>query len=169
MRSRRTTEHSGIAGRRAATRPACAVAQPLLSRIVNRVAALHPSLFARFGPYAATDYLIDPVELPFAIYLRPHPGALVFCAVPRNALPAAGAAIRGRFLLLLQLLDSDEDGDSALFSRGLEISGITEAVVRIRNALDDIEGSAAEEAAAMPSGRAILARLMRIYPVHGQT
>jgi len=47
----------------------------------------------------------------------------------------------------------------------LEITGDTEAVVRLRNALDDVDGSIAEETAAMfgPPGRAILARLRRKY------
>ena len=132
---------------------------------MRRVAARHSSLFARLGPHQGTDFVIDPVELPFALHLRPDPQALLFRAVPRDALPEAGATIRGRFLMLLELLDSEEDGDAAFFSRALEITGDTEAVVRLRNALDDVDGSIAEETAAMfgPPGRAILARLRRKY------
>ncbi len=149
----------------AAQRLACLAVQPLLSRVASRIAARHPSLFARLGPHQTTDFLIDPVELPFALHLRPDPQALLFRAVPRDAAPHAGATIRGPFLLLLELVDSEEDGDAAFFSRDLEISGDTEAVVRLRNALDDIEGSIAEETADMfgPVGRAILARLRRSY------
>lgn len=148
-----------------AARLACLVVQPILSRVVKRIAARHASLFARLGPHQTTDFLIDPVELPFALHLRPDPRALVFRAVPRDAAPRAGAVIRGRFLLLLELIDAEEDGDAAFFSRDLEISGDTEAVVRLRNALDDVEGSIAEETAAMfgAPGRAILARLRRAY------
>ncbi|MCV2865118.1 ubiquinone anaerobic biosynthesis accessory factor UbiT [Albidovulum sediminicola] len=147
------------------SRLACAAVQPILSRVVRRVAARHPSLFARLGPHQSTDFLIDPIELPFALHLRPDPKALVFRAVPRDAAPKAGAVIRGRFLLLLELMDSEEDGDAAFFSRDLEVAGDTEAVVRLRNALDDVDGSIAEEAAAMfgPPGKAILARLRRAY------
>ena len=146
-----------------AARLAATLVQPLLSRIVHRVARAHPALFDRLGPHQSTDFIIDPVELPFALHLRPDPAALVFRAVPRDRLPPAGAVIRGRFLLLLQLLDADEDGDAAFFSRDLTITGNTEAVVRLRNALDDMDGSVAEEAAAMfgPPGRAILSHLRR--------
>lgn len=153
-------------GKVAVSRFACVLAQPLLSRVVRRIANRHPSLFARLGPHQTTDFLIDPLELPFALHLRPDPQALVFRAVPRDAAPRAGAVIRGRFLLLLELLDSEEDGDAAFFSRDLDVSGDTEAVVRLRNALDDIDGSIAEETAGMfgPPGRAILARLRRAYP-----
>ena len=89
----------------------------------------------------------------------------MFRAVPRDAAPHTGAAIRGRFLLLLELVDAEQDGDAAFFSRDLEVSGDTEAVVRLRNALDDIDGSLAEETAAMfgAPGRAMLARLRRAY------
>lgn len=143
----------------------CAAVQPILARVVRRIAAGHPSLFARLGPHQHTDFLIDPVELPFALHLRPDPQALVFRAVPRDAAPRAGATIRGRFLLLLELVDSEIDGDAAFFARDLEVSGDTEAVVRLRNALDDVDGSIAEETAAMfgAPGRAILARLRRSY------
>lgn len=153
-------------GRAAVSRLACALVQPLLSRVVRRIADRHPSLFARLGPHQSTDFLIDPVELPFALHLRPDPQALVFRAVPRDAAPLAGATIRGRFMLLLELVDSEEDGDAAFFSRELEVSGDTEAVVRLRNALDDVDGSIAEETADMfgAAGRAILARLRRSYP-----
>ncbi len=152
-------------GQGAIARLSCVLVQPLLSRVVQRIAARHPSLFHRLGPHQGTDFLIDPVELPFALHLRPDPQALVLRAVPRDAVPAAGAVIRGRFLLLLELLDSEEDGDAAFFSRDLDVTGDTEAVVRLRNALDDVDGSIAEETAEMfgRPGRAILARLRRSY------
>ncbi len=152
-------------GESVVARLSCLAVQPILTRIVRRIATRHPSLFARLGPHQATDFLIDPQELPFALHLRPDPQALLLRAVPRGAAPRAGATIRGRFLLLLELIDAEQDGDAAFFSRDLEVSGDTEAVVRLRNALDDMDGSLAEETAAMfgPPGRAILARLRRTY------
>ncbi|WP_170381839.1 ubiquinone anaerobic biosynthesis accessory factor UbiT [Ruegeria atlantica] len=155
-----------LPGQRPVARLSAAIVQPVLSRVVRRVAKSHPSLFARLGPHQKTDYIIDPVELPFALHLRPDPQALIFRAVPRDLAPVAGAAIRGRFMLLLELVDSEEDGDAAFFSRDLEVTGDTEAVVRLRNALDDVDGSIAEETANMfgAPGRAILARLRRSYP-----
>ncbi|MFV0491966.1 MAG: SCP2 domain-containing protein, partial [Pseudorhodobacter sp.] len=128
-------------------RIACKLVQPLLTRTVNRIAGNHASLFARLGPYRDADFLIDPVELPFALHLRPDPDALIFRAVPRDKAPPVTATIRGNFMLLLQLVDADEDGDAAFFSRDLIVTGDTEAVVRLRNALDDVDGSIAEETA----------------------
>lgn len=163
--SSNTVYPTRLPGSGVVARLACGVVQPILARIVRRIAARHPTLFARLGPHQGTDFLIDPVDMPFALHLRPDPEALVFRAVPRDAAPQAGATIRGRFMLLLELVDSEEDGDAAFFSRDLEVTGETEAVVRLRNALDDVDGSIAEEAAAMfgPPGRAILERLRRAY------
>ncbi len=159
LRPVRAPASAGIAGL------ACAVAQPFLSRVVSRIAARHPSLFARLGPHQSSSFLIDPVELPFALLLRPLAQGPVLRAVPRQAAPPVTAKIRGRFLLLLELIDAEEDGDAAFFSRDLEVSGDTEAVVRLRNALDDVDGSIAAEAASIfgAPGRAILARLRVAY------
>lgn len=92
---------AGWPGERAVARLACAMVQPLLTRVVRRIASAHPSLFARLAGHRTTDFLIDPLDLPFALHLRPDPDAPVFRAVPRDAAPEAGAVIRGRFLLLL--------------------------------------------------------------------
>lgn len=145
------------------TAPLRALLQPLLRRVVGRIATRHPEIFARVSPYQRADFLIVPDELPFALHLRPNPEAPLFRAVPRHPLPPHDARIEGPFLLLLNLVDGESDGDAAFFSRELSISGNTEAVVSLRNALDDVDGSVAQEAADLfgPPGRAILAALRK--------
>jgi len=137
--------------------------QPLLGRIVRRIATRHPEIFDRLGPHRLTDFVIDPVDIPFALHLRPDPDAPVLRAVSRRDLPTHKAHISGRFLTLLQLVDADADGDALFFSRDLVITGNTEAVVTLRNALDDVDGSIAEDVAAMfgPPGRYALRALRR--------
>lgn len=137
--------------------------QPVLSRIVRRVAADTPSVFNRLGPHCHTRYVIDPVNLPFVLELLPDPEKPSLRACPSNAVPVHDARISGKFLDLLQLIDCDQDGDAMFFSRGLDISGDTEAVVSLRNALDDLDGSLAVRVADMfgPPGRMILATLRR--------
>lgn len=137
--------------------------QPVLRRVVRRIAANHPDMFARIAPYQKADFLIVAKELPFALHLRPDPDAPVMRAVPKSPLPPCDALIEGPFLLLLNLVDSESDGDAAFFSRDLTISGNTEAVVSLRNALDDVEGSIAQETADLfgPPGRAVLGLLRR--------
>ncbi len=139
----------------------CAALRPILDRVVRRIAERHPGMFTRIAPYETADFVIVPTEFPFALHLRPDPAAPLLRAVPKDRLPPHQARIEGRFLLLLKLVDGESDGDAAFFSRDLTISGNTEAVVSLRNALDDVDGSIAQETADLfgPPGRAILAFL----------
>lgn len=141
----------------------CAALRPILDRVVRRIARHHPDMFARIAPYQTADFVIVPAELPFALHLRPDPEAPLLRAVPHDRLPEHDARIEGRFLLLLELVDGESDGDAAFFSRDLTISGNTEAVVSLRNALDDVDGSIAQETADLfgPPGRAVLGMLRR--------
>ncbi|SDJ42456.1 ubiquinone anaerobic biosynthesis accessory factor UbiT [Aliiruegeria lutimaris] len=135
--------------------------QPILYRIVRRVAEKHPGLFERLGKHQRSNFVIELTDLPLALHLRPFPPSLILRAVRKDRLPKHEAHIAGDFRTLLGLLDAEVDGDAIFFSRDLVISGDTEAVVTLRNALDDVEGSIAEDVAEMfgAAGRMALARL----------
>lgn len=123
--------------------------QPLLGRIVRRIGTSYPDMFERLGPHKTASFLIDPINLPFVLLLRPNPENLGLRAHSRAANPPHDASISGKFLNLLQLIDGELDGDALFFSRDLVISGNTEAIVCLRNALDDVDGSVAEMVAEM--------------------
>lgn len=144
--------------------------QPVLRRVVRRVADLHPSLFDRLGPHRTARFVIDVGGLPFLLMLVPDPENLQFRAVSRRSAPPCEARISGRFFDLLGLVDGASDGDALFFSRDLDISGNTEAVVCLRNALDDVEGSIAEDVAGLfgAPGRAALAALRRAGDRRGE-
>lgn len=135
--------------------------QPVLGRIVRRIAARHPSIFDRLGDCRTATFVIDPRDMPFVLILRPDPRRPQLYSARRDALPDHRACISGDFLTLLELVDADADGDALFFSRDLVVTGDTEAVVRLRNALDDVEGSIAGDAAALfgPPGQFLLSRL----------
>jgi len=137
--------------------------QPVLKRIVRCIGAENPDMLNRLGPHTQARFLIDPINLPFTLLLQPDPTNLSLTAHSRAAIPDFDACISGKFLNLLQLLDSDIDGDALFFSRDLIITGNTEAVVCLRNALDDVDGSIAQMVADMfgPIGRGALSRLRR--------
>lgn len=137
--------------------------QPVLKKIVQRIAFANPDMFDRLGPHRQAAFLIDPTNLPFTLLLCPDPENLSFRAMPRHNAPPHDARIAGKFLNLLQLLDGDMDGDALFFSRDLDISGNTEAVVCLRNALDDVDGSVPQMVANMfgPLGRVALSGLRR--------
>ena len=143
--------------------PPLFVIQPVLRRIVKRIATDNPDMFGRLGPHYKAHFLIDPVNFPFVLALHPDPDNLLLVACQRNNIPPHDAKISGKFLDLLMLVDGELDGDALFFSRELTITGNTEAVVCLRNALEDIEGSIAEDVAGMfgPPGRLALGALRR--------
>ncbi len=138
--------------------------QPVLKHIVTSIAKYRPELFARLGPHKNTVFLIDPINLPFILRLHPDPQKPSLTAHRRRENQAGGARIAGSFLTLLNMIDGKLDGDALFFSRALIVEGDTEAIVCLRNALDDIEGSIIRDIAKLfgPPGRAFLEILNKI-------
>jgi len=138
--------------------------QPALRRVVTHVARTQPHLFERLGPHRAARFVIEPIDLPFGLYLEPNPNAPLLRAFSRGATPAHDARIAGRFMRLFRMIESDEDGDAMFFSRDLAVSGDTEAVVSLRNAIDNLDLPLADCAANVygAPGRAALAIVRRI-------
>lgn len=123
--------------------------QPLMRKMSSHIADKHPHLFSRLGSHTDKRFLINPTNMPFVILLRPDPNALSMMAYRNKNDVEYDASITGSFVNLLRLMDSELDGDSLFFNRDLKVDGDTEAVVRLRNALDDIEGSVASDLADM--------------------
>lgn len=119
-----------------------ALLQPILNRIATHVARSRPELFDRLGAHAGKRFLIDPIDFPFVLVLTPEPDLPRLTAHRRHERPSHHAVIAGTFMNLLDMIDGTLDGDAMFFARDLQISGDTEAVVALRNALDDFEGSA---------------------------
>ena len=119
-----------------------ALLQPIFNRIATHVAEERPELFNRLGGHVGKRFLIDPTDLPFVLLLTPEPERPQLTAHRRSERPAHDAGIAGSFFNLLDLIDGSLDGDALFFSRDLRVSGDTGAVVALRNALDDFDGSA---------------------------
>ena len=122
--------------------------RPFLRRIVRRVMRRHPNLFNRLGGSAGKMILVNPVNMPVVFLLEPcreNPRVTAF----RHADDLQyDASVTGSLLTLLRMVDGRIDGDAVFFTRDLVIDGDTEAVVALRNALDDVEGSVADDIAA---------------------
>ncbi len=152
-------------GRGAFSRPSpLALLQPALRRVVAHVARRHPDVFERLGIHRAARFVIDPTDLPFVLYLEPNPRAPILRAYARAAAPAHDARIAARFARLMRMIDSDQDGDAMFFARDLAVSGDTEAVVSLRNAIDNLEVKLADAAASAygAPGRFTLALVRRV-------
>ncbi len=138
--------------------------QPLLKRIVRRISGKYPSLFQRLGPHTDKSFLIDPVNMPFVLVLQPNPERPRLRAYRSAEHLRCEASISGTFLTLLDMVDGRIDGDAIFFTRDLKIEGDTEAIVSLRNALDNIDGSLADEIADIygGAGRLMLKAVRRL-------
>jgi predicted lipid carrier protein YhbT len=119
--------------------------QAILDRLARGVARRQPALFDRLGPHAASTYLIDPVNLPVVLVLKPKPERPELSCHWRGTLPDHDCRIAGSFATLLALIDGRRDGDALFFSRDLTVEGDIDAVVTLRNALDDLDVTLVED------------------------
>ena len=102
--------------------------------LFNGVLKAHPDLFERLGDYRGTRYGFSPTDLPLHFIVVP---ATRMLTVSRGAPPPAEARIEGPLALLLGLLEGRCDADALFFSRDLAVTGDMEAMLALRNALDD--------------------------------
>ena len=112
---------------------------PALTRSLRALARRRPGLFDRLGEFAAERFFIDPVDLGFAFVVVPDGERATVRATDKNAGVECSVVIRGPILTLLALLDGTQDGDALFFNRVISISGRTEAVLALRNAIEDAE------------------------------
>ena len=106
-----------------------------LARLLfHGVLKAHPDLFERLGDYRRTRYGFSLADLPLHFVVVPETRALT---VSRGQAPPADACIKGPLVQLLGLLEGRCDADALFFSRELTVTGDMEAMLALRNALDD--------------------------------
>jgi len=147
------------------------VVQPLITRVVSGLASRHPRLFERLAHHQGKRVLIDPLNLPFALSLHVTEKGVIVRAIRRTGAGRHDARIAGTCLTLLELIEGESDSDALFFTRDLMVEGDTEVVVALRNTLDDVDGSLAEDVAAhagamSPVLRAVLVKLRTIRKRH---
>ncbi len=120
----------------------------ILARLVKNIGTRRPEIFNRLEGHHHKWFLIDATNLPFLLCLQPDPQSPMLKSCRRRYAPRAESKISGSFLTLLGMIDGRYDGDALFFTRDLSVQGDTEAIVCLRNALDDMEGSVADDAAA---------------------
>ncbi|MCA0008695.1 MULTISPECIES: SCP2 sterol-binding domain-containing protein [unclassified Mesorhizobium] len=117
---------------------------PLLTLSLRSMARRQPRLFDRLGEHRTACDFIDPVDLAFAFTVVPDAERSIVRVVRRSEAATSNVQIRGPLLTLLSLLDGTLDGDALFFSRIISISGRTEAVLALRNTIEDAELSPAD-------------------------
>lgn len=112
---------------------------PALTLSLRALARRRPGLFDRLGDFARERFFIDPVDLAFAFVVVPDGERATVKATGKDETDGCSVTIRGPILTLLALLDGTQDGDALFFNRVISISGRTEAVLALRNAIEDAE------------------------------
>lgn len=128
------------------------IAHPVVGRIARSFAAglwsRHRRNFDRLSDFEVARFLIDPVDLPLAFVLElASEGPEVLTVSSGQEPEDVTATIRGPLRALLDLAAGRVDGDALFFNRDLSIEGDTEAVVALRNAMDDADLDLLEELA----------------------
>lgn len=110
--------------------------QPVLDGLLRIVLRRHSGCLERMAEWGQARVLVDPIDLPFVILLRPEPNHPSLKALRRSETVEADAIIRGPLDMLIELAEGRVDGDTLFFSRELIVEGDTEVVVALRNAVD---------------------------------
>jgi predicted lipid carrier protein YhbT len=133
-----------------------------LNQLVRSIAHHHPSTFDRLGTHSGKRFVLQPTDLPFFIAITLDPADPTVSIVRSRHELRADARIAGPIAALIGLAHGRYDGDALFFSGDLAIEGDVEAILALRNALDDAEIDLLHEGAAIfgPLSGAI-ERLMR--------
>lgn len=110
--------------------------QLFLSAVLRRIVRNHPRLFERLGSYAGKRYGLTPSDLPFAFVLDTSQHAPRITVV-RSLPDRLDARISGPLFALVGMASGAYDGDALFFSRTIVVEGDIEAVLALRNTIDD--------------------------------
>jgi O2-independent ubiquinone biosynthesis accessory factor UbiT len=112
-----------------------------LDFVVAAMTRQHPSVRHRLRSCAGGRILIEPSDAAgaFVLTLEESNGRIGLHLAARDERARATARVQGPLTLLCDLLEGGVDGDALFFARSLSISGDTEAIVALRNALEGEE------------------------------
>jgi predicted lipid carrier protein YhbT len=108
------------------------------SILFRRVMKEHPHLFVRLGEHVGKRFAFMPADIPLVFVVSPAEPS-IHVARRAKAPPDADACVEGPIVMLLALLEGRCDADALFFSRDLTVSGDMEAMLAMRNALDDCD------------------------------
>jgi predicted lipid carrier protein YhbT len=120
--------------------------QLALDGFLQRIVRRNPGLLDRLGEHRRARFGIRPLDLPFAFIVEATPPRL---AVVRELPQRLDACVSASLANLLALVEGRVDGDALMFSRQLMIEGDMEAVLALRNAIDDAQLDLAGELASL--------------------
>lgn len=111
------------------------VIQRISSEVFARVLERHPAILDRLGEFGNRTFGFNPTDMALSFSIKPSRRVI---EVHRGSdVPVADASLSGPLHLLLSLAEGRCDADALFFSRDLTVTGDMEAMLALRNALDD--------------------------------
>lgn len=109
--------------------------QAIANAALARLLAKHPKLFDRLGDHARKSFVFAPTDLPFQFVVAPS--SRIVTVLRRRNTMRTDVRVSGSIVMLLALAEGRLDGDAEFFARDLSIDGDMEAILALRNAMDD--------------------------------
>ncbi|RKE83293.1 SCP2 sterol-binding domain-containing protein [Rhizobium sp. AG855] len=106
-------------------------------RLFQLLLSAHGDMFDRLGDYKGCRFSFAPTDLPLVFLIEPDIPRLT--VVRKGDAFAANAGVEAPLVMLLALLEGRCDADALFFSRDLRVTGDIEAILAMRNALDDCD------------------------------
>lgn len=119
-----------------------------LRHLLAGILARHPTLVERLAADKPRRIAIAPSDLPFVVVLQTGNADIALKIERKGNLASVDATISGPLFALMGLVDGEFDGDALFFSRDISVEGDMEAVIALRNAIDDADIDLLSEAAA---------------------
>lgn len=109
--------------------------QKMASDLFAAVMAAHPEIIERLDGHAAATFAFEPTDMDLRFLIQPARRRI---EVRKSGEPVeADARVAGPLHLLLLLAEGEADADALFFSRDLTVTGDMEALLALRNVLDD--------------------------------
>jgi len=113
--------------------------EKIFKLILKKIIAKNPNVFKRMGEYAGDKFLIKITDLPFVVVIDTSPKAPnIYVRRDADNLEIA-ATVTAPILSHVKMLTGELDGDALFFAREIRISGSTESVLALRNAVDSMD------------------------------
>jgi O2-independent ubiquinone biosynthesis accessory factor UbiT len=112
---------------------------PALTLGLRRFAGRRPDVFERLGPFCRSHFLVEPTDLPMSFLISPDGKAARIRSFRSANAVEKDVHIKGPILILLGLLDGTFDGDALFFNRMISVTGKTDALVALRNSIEEAE------------------------------
>ncbi|MDC7684435.1 SCP2 sterol-binding domain-containing protein [Asticcacaulis sp. BYS171W] len=119
------------------------VPRSLLERLASELETLlalrHPGLSDRLGEAEGRSYRFVLKDFPIDALAKVEKSRLRIGLLDKSAVAGEDVRVSGRLAALFELLQGERDGDALFFTRDIETSGNTEALLVLRNALESEE------------------------------